>query len=742
VLQDGVGSVVPLDLTADPPTLGTPVSGFSTGAQDIVISPDGSTIYVSDPQTESNSGCCEETVTTIASADSSVENQFVIDGPVTSPGSGSIALTPDGSTLYAGSQGLGLTPMPTSTDVPGNASAVCNTACGQLAITPDQGPTANLAVQPGVPGAASSFNASGSAPGSSPIVNYAWSFGDGNTANTSTPTTTHTYASPGSYTASVTETDAAGTSTTQIFTGQAVSGNGSPKAEASSAFQVLSGVQATYACVVSGFSGSHSFPAVVAESPAPPGSVDAGGTFSTSPGAQLTVPASVINHFIGMGATSLTIAAQTTTLDGRSSVGGGLSGAVSPNTESGSASNLPQSDSALKAGVPYTYDTSYNPVTFTTGPGTGKVYVTPGDINAEVTFVIHGTATPESITCTPPAGAAALGSTIVEPPPSSPTFQVSSPTPPLQNQVSAGTVGGWATTITDTSTASVTGLSATVTVGDGHGPVTFDLAGMAASGTNCSNAGSGKLSCSIGNLAAGASSPLDVLVNTSGVPSGTAISGSASVSSSNAGSHVTTLGAIGVVVVQGGNGTKAVATPGVALVSTKKPLKSAKATVRLTLPTKKIKVTKKAAEADPLAKGTVPFASGAASVNPPPVAVTLETLAPSAEPALCPPTGSTKCEGNIVQAFGNFSAYTNNKAPIVAVVQFFYGLHVPKGSVYFLKPNGKSVDRLSVCKKTAGAYDTPCLAVPEKTLGTAAHDSLYTQDTVYFTGNDPAMGRR
>ena len=58
----------------------------------------------------------------------------------------------------------------------------------------------------------------------------------------------------------------------------------------------------------------------------------------------------------------------------------------------------------------------------------------------------------------PPSGVAALGSTTVNPPPPTPTFQVPSPTPPLQNQVSAGTDGGWATTISNTSTATVTGL--------------------------------------------------------------------------------------------------------------------------------------------------------------------------------------------------------------------------------------------------------------------------------------------
>ncbi len=492
-----------------------------------------------------------------------------------------------------------------------------------------------------------------------------------------------------------------------------------------------------YTCTVSGISGTNSFPVVVSESPAPPASIDEGGTFQTAPAAQVTVPASVLDHFIGMGATSLTIASQSTTLDGRSSVGGALSGAVSPNTESAAATDLPQSDS-LVADTPYTYSTTYNPVTWQTGPGTGKVYLTPGEIDAEVTFVIHGTATPESISCTPPSGVAALGSTTVASPPPSPTFQVPAATPALQNQVTAGTDGGWGATIANTSTATVTGLNATVTVTDGGAPLSYDLAGMAASGTTCATAGSGKVTCSLKNLAVGASDALDVLVTTSGLGTGTSITGSATITSSNQTGH-TSLGSIGVVVVQSGNSAKAVAVPGIAVTSTKRPLKTAKASVTLTLPNKKIR--KSAADRVGAQLLTFPLAATTLT-SPPPVAVTLESLAPSAEPALCPPTGSTKCEGNIIQAVGNFSAYTNKAAPIVAVVKFFYGLHVPTGTVYFLKPNGKTVDKLSVCKKTAGAYDTPCLGAPEQTFGSSAHDSLYVQDTVYFTGNDPAMGRR
>ncbi len=492
-----------------------------------------------------------------------------------------------------------------------------------------------------------------------------------------------------------------------------------------------------YSCVVSGMSGTTSFPMVVSESPAPPASIDAGGTFQTDPAVRLTIPASVIDHFRNQGATSLTVSSQTTTLDGLSAVGGSPSGAVSPNTESASASNLPQSDTTLVADTPYSYATTYNPVVWQTGPGTGQVYFSPGGIDAVATFVISGTPTTETIACSPPSGVAALGSTTVNAPPPTPTFQVPSPTPPLQNQVSAGTDGGWATTISNTSTATVTGLTARVNVSDGGAALTYDLAGMAASGTNCATAGSGSLTCTVPNLAAGSSDTLDVLVDTTDLVARTTITGSATVSSTNAGSHATTLGAIGVVVVASGTDTKAVAAPGIPLISTKKRLKVARASVTLTLPKQKIRKPK---GADRVALGSAE--AGTTSESPPPVAVTLESLAPSAEPALCPPTGNLKCEGNIVQAFGNFSAYTNNKDPIVAVVKFFYGLKVPAGSVYFLKPNGKTVDKLSACKIKAGDYDTPCLAVPEKIFGSAAHDSLYAQDTVYFTGNDPAMGRR
>jgi hypothetical protein len=186
------------------------------------------------------------------------------------------------------------------------------------------------------------------------------------------------------------------------------------------------------------------------------------------------------------------------------------------------------------------------------------------------------------------------------------------------------------------------------------------------------------------------------------------------------------------VVIQAGNGTKAVAAPGIPLASTKRPLRKAKAKVTLTLPKK---ATKKAVK-----QVALPFVSAAVIGNQPPVAVTLQSLTPASEPALCPPTGATQCEGDIVEAYGNFAAYTSNLTPITAEVQFFYGNTIPSGTVYFLKPNGKTVDKLALCKKTVKGYDTPCLATAEQHLGTTGNK--YAQDTIYFTGNDPVMGRR
>jgi hypothetical protein len=100
-----------------------------------------------------------------------------------------------------------------------------------LAITPDQAPVAVLTANTAVAGQPTAFDASASTVKYGVITNYAWDFGDGSpVVHTSTPTVSHTYATPGGYNPSVTETDNGGTSLTQVFTGQTMLRNGGPSA--------------------------------------------------------------------------------------------------------------------------------------------------------------------------------------------------------------------------------------------------------------------------------------------------------------------------------------------------------------------------------------------------------------------------------------------------------------------------------------------------------------------------------
>ena len=448
-----------------------------------------------------------------------------------------------------------------------------------------------------------------------------------------------------------------------------VSTTSDPTSVNSATYDMEAQVAATDSCTVPGF-GTTNFPTVESASTAPPASIDADGTFQTTLGSRLTIPSAVIDHFRALGATSITVSSQTTGESGLTS-GGSPSGAVDPNTESMAATNLPQSDT-LVANTSYSYTTTYTPVTWQSGPASGVVDFTPGAVTVVVTLVGSGAPSSVTITCAPPHGVADLGSTTVNPPSATPTIQVP-PTPPLQNQVSAGTDGGWGATIANTSTAPVTGLSATVSLSDGGSAVSYDLTGMAASGTSCSSSGPGTITCSMGNLAPGVTDTLDVLVNTAGLTQGTTISGSATINSTDAGSQPTSFGPLGIVVVQGGNGTSAVAAPGIPLVSTKASLATAKASVTLTLPTAKVK---KASRAEQLA---FEASAGTTLVTPPPVAVTLESLAPSKEPALCPPTGSLKCEGNIVQAVGNFCGVHQQAGPDRRCAQVLLRLARPRG---------------------------------------------------------------
>jgi hypothetical protein len=108
----------------------------------------------------------------------------------------------------------------------------------RVAVIPDQAPVTHLIVTPAPVGRATTFDAPASTVAYGWIAKYAWDFGDGSSATTTTPGTTHSYALAGRYTASVTEISLAGTSTTKVFTGQNMSRNGGPRAMATAVVDV------------------------------------------------------------------------------------------------------------------------------------------------------------------------------------------------------------------------------------------------------------------------------------------------------------------------------------------------------------------------------------------------------------------------------------------------------------------------------------------------------------------------
>lgn len=144
---------------------------------------------------------------------------------------GAVAITPDGATVIAArlfEQSVRL--VSTATNTAGATIPVGNQP-GAIAVTPDQAPIARLSVTRAPVGSPSTFDASASTVAFGAIASYAWDFGDGTTDVTATPITTHTYTG-GSYTASVTLTSSAGTSTERVFTGQTMTRNGGPQARA------------------------------------------------------------------------------------------------------------------------------------------------------------------------------------------------------------------------------------------------------------------------------------------------------------------------------------------------------------------------------------------------------------------------------------------------------------------------------------------------------------------------------
>jgi hypothetical protein len=107
-----------------------------------------------------------------------------------------------------------------------------------VVVSPNQAPVASFGAVPGSAGSATVFDASGAADPDGAIVRYDWDFGDGTLLPDGGPSPQHVYTRPGTYVVTLVVTDNEGASTTTIFTGGTVLGNGAPAAQASRQIEV------------------------------------------------------------------------------------------------------------------------------------------------------------------------------------------------------------------------------------------------------------------------------------------------------------------------------------------------------------------------------------------------------------------------------------------------------------------------------------------------------------------------
>ncbi len=215
--DSGNGDVYPVSLPSG--VVGTPIA-IGGSVHGIAVLPDGSAAYAANGSS----------VTPIALPGLSSGSAIAMTG-----GAFAVAATPDSRTVYVTNDTGGtVTPIDVATGSAGTAVTGVGSTPRGIAITPDQAPVAAFTVGPASPGIATAFDASSSTVRFGTIASYAWNFGDGQTETTSSPTTTHAYAAPGSYQATVTETDSDGTSVSgEVYTGQSAASVGGPSAQTS-----------------------------------------------------------------------------------------------------------------------------------------------------------------------------------------------------------------------------------------------------------------------------------------------------------------------------------------------------------------------------------------------------------------------------------------------------------------------------------------------------------------------------
>lgn len=134
-----------------------------------------------------------------------------------------VAITPDGHTAYVanyGSASDSVSAIDTQTDSVKTTIPDTGGRPWQVVVAPDQSPTPSFTASQPTPGAPVAFNGSASSDPDGSIAAFDWTFGDGTAAPNGGATPTHQYASPGTYTATLSVTDNEGCSLSLVFTGR------------------------------------------------------------------------------------------------------------------------------------------------------------------------------------------------------------------------------------------------------------------------------------------------------------------------------------------------------------------------------------------------------------------------------------------------------------------------------------------------------------------------------------------